>query len=103
MIASNKRIELTALKEVVAQVEASPKIKAFCIIPTGDTAADEHAYWLAVRLNATRFGFWVIGDSPTIKFVDNQFKKITKWIYDENEIADPNVIKLNARKLFPCN
>jgi hypothetical protein len=100
MNTDNKRIEITALREIVAQVEASPQLKAFCIIPSGCVLADERAYWLAVRLGATRHGFWVFGESPAIKFVDSQFRYISKWIYTDSELVDRNVIKLDAAKLF---
>ena len=100
MTAMDKRIDLIALREVVAQVKASPKIRVFCIIPAGHMVADERVYWLAVRLGAVKLSLWVLGESPAIQFIDRQFKYVTKWVSKNEEINDPGVIKLDAEKLF---
>jgi len=100
MTGMDKRIDLSALREVVAQVQASPKVRVFCVIPTGNMVADERAYWLAVRLGAVKLSLWVLGDSPAIQFIDRQFKYVSKWVNKPEEISDPSVIKLDAEKLF---
>lgn len=96
----DKRIDLTALREVVAQVKASQRVRAFCVIPTGEAVADECAYWLAVRFGSLKLQLWVLGDSPAIHYIDRQFKYVTKWVNKVEETNHPSIIKLDAGKLF---
>lgn len=100
MSVRDKRIDLTALREVVAQVKASQKVRVFCVVPAGEAVADERAYWLAVRLGALKLQLWVLGDSPAIQYIDRQFKYINKWVNKTEEINHPSIIKLDAGKLF---
>ena len=100
MTGIDKRIDLMALREVVAQVQASSKVRVFCVIPTGNLDIDECAYWLAVRLGAVKLSLWVFGDSPAIQFLDKQFRYVSKWVNKPEEINHPSVIKLDAAKLF---